>query len=615
MCGIAGVISSVRLDSSQHRLVSAMNESMTHRGPDSGGIFRHERVSLAMRRLAIIDPNGGNQPIYNEDKSVVIVCNGEIYNHDVLRQQLKLMGHSFRSCSDIEVIVHAYESFGVRCLDSLRGMFAFALWDHKHDRLMLARDRSGEKPLYLSKDGQGRLWFASEFRSILKTVRNPLLSPQALNLFLTFQYIPETDSPVDGITLMSAGHVLDLTPKNIHLDSKSYWDLSKAALSPSSPEVTVRESLNEACRLMGIADVPVAVAMSGGIDSSLVTALSAKHYPDQIEAFCVGYTQKPPTDERNVARGVAKSLRVPFHDIEINTDQVVRDFPLLVRAMDIPIGDIAAQGYFAVSSEARKKGFPVLLSGMGGDELFWGYDWVRQAVRRNTQKQSKKGLRGYLNSLFRKSLNSRPQFFEVHDEMRQNDLASRAILSREAAENVPQDLWLNVASLDSDQPAHFAVHTLLNRTWLQSNCLALVDRLSMFNSVEVRLPLLDHVLMEQVVGMRNAGLNDWRQIHKWLLLNSFKDIIPSDIIGRRKQGFTPPVEDWMSNIERRYLALVLDGALISTGLIDRGRLNSAVSSLSLNFKYKLMVAELWVRQTLLGESENDIHKAAARKHF
>lgn len=606
MCGIAGVISSKTLGETEIRIVHEMIEHMVHRGPDSSGFFVDGHFAMGMRRLSIIDLKGGDQPIFNEDGDVAITCNGEIYNHRDLRRELRGSGHVFCSHSDVENIVHLYEEHGLKCAKFLRGMFAFALWDARQKKLILARDRIGEKPLYLYRDGSGRLWFASEIRSIISAMGESSISldPGAINLFLTFQYVPEPDTFLEKVTLLPAGHLLCLTPDNIDNAPEPYWTFLNSFLCSDDPIEVVRETLDEACLLMGNADVPVGIALSGGIDSSLVAALTVRHYPGQVRAFSVGYPGRPTSDERSIAHNFAGMLGIPFTEVEVSTEEVVKELPELVFDMDTPVGDIAAYGYYAVSRAARSSGVPVLLSGIGGDEFFWGYEWVRKAVERNSSRS--RTLMSLLKSAFGKEPLKRGSFFEVHEELRLGDQWSRAVFTRQALGRIPDQYWLNRGALDQHAPVDMAVSDLLIRTWLRSNCLTLLDRVSMANSVEMRLPLLDVKLIERLIELRNSGLQDWKKTNKWLLIRTFGKLLPPEILYRRKQGFTPPVHTWISAIADVYKPLLAEGALVRCNILDPFRLSSIQSRLGQTFLYKLILLEIWVRLILERASIFDI---------
>lgn len=602
MCGICGIFSE-RLSTEEREVkVQRMNQEMLHRGPDSQGMFSAGAATLAMRRLAIVDLQSGQQPLFNETGDIAIVCNGEIYNHAELRQQLTAAGHHFATHSDIEVILHAYEEYGIHALPKLRGMFAFALWDGQRRQLLLARDRLGEKPLYFHRDTVGTFSFSSELRSLSKALPSrSSLSPQAFNLFLTFQYIPEPLTPVEDIHQLPAGHFLILTEDSAASEPIPYWDRRNLHASPVEPAGRVADAIDTACVLMGTADVPVGVALSGGIDSSLVAAITAKHYPRDLQAFTIGYSGRPVTDERSQAKELADHLGIPCIEIEIADEEVINDFPLMMAYMDTPIADIAAYGYYAVSRAARRAGVPVLLSGMGGDEFFWGYSWVREALSRNNDILSGNFRRSFSDRVLRRPIPS-IDFFGVHSVLRTGDAISRQLLTSSALALVQDNLWLTMNGLDQSLPIHLAVSELLNRTWLRSNCLALVDRMSMAHSVEVRLPLLDVDLVSMVTGMRNDGLNDWQLPHKSLLIDALAGILPAEVLQRRKQGFTPPVGRWMQGILARYSHLLAGGYLVESGLVDHTKLDRLFPAMDLETRYKLLFIECWCRVHLCQET-------------
>ncbi len=604
MCGICGIISPFPIEDSLSSIVRQMNTFLEHRGPDSDGTFACEHLMLAVRRLSIVDLVGGTQPLFNETGKIAIVCNGEIYNHTELRSELKSRGHIFSSYSDVETIVHAYEEYGISCLNRLRGMFAFALWDSDRDRLVIARDCMGEKPLYFCRDYKGRLWFSSELRSLsLSMDRRVKLTREAFNLFLTFQYVPEPITPLEDVCVLPAGHYLELTPGKINIEPQSYWDLCDAYEDPSQPVKVVKDCLDKACHLMGTADVPVAVALSSGIDSSLVAAITARHYPGKLHAFTVGYQGRPRTDERDFSETLARELGIGFTAVELKNQEVTDNFSAMVAAMDTPIGDIAAYGYYSVSQAARRAGFPVLLSGMGGDEFFWGYQWVRDAVIRNEALLAGHPLKfPWWKRLIGRKPSDKLDFFGVHSDLVNGDTWSRSLMPDAVCSSLAPGFWLECTGLDLSQPMHRAVSALLNRTWLRSNCLALVDRMSMAHSVEMRLPLLDIELVNSVTGMRNAGLEDWNKPHKWLLIEALQDSLPKAVLSRKKRGFTPPVHVWMKNVVKRFSPLIKEGSLVRQGLIDPVQAGKNLSRFNMFFLYKLTLLECWARIHIAKES-------------
>ncbi len=593
MCGIAGLCSSQALSEEQLFNLKTVVNNLSHRGPDSDGFFYSENVSLGMRRLSINDLTTGSQPLFNEDRTIALVCNGEIYNFIELREKLISLGYSFSSKSDVEVVIYLYEEYGPDCFAQLRGMFAIALYDARRNSVFLVRDRLGEKPLFYSHD-HSTLYFSSEFTQLLHIhSTSPRISPSAFNLYLTFQYLPEPFSFVDNISQLPAAHYLEFNCADSTFILQRYWFPEHLSSSEPFSSDYLFDLLKSSCLLMNHADVPVALALSGGVDSSLVAALSADITKD-ICAFSVGYQGNPSSDERSKAAYLADYLGIPFLPIEISDADVENCFPDLVQAMDLPIADIAALGYYKVSQASRQNGFPVLLSGLGGDEVFWGYQWVKDTLTNATNSSRSKLSR--LRSLLTRSKSSTPSFFGQHSFLSSANELSRQIIPAERLSNAPSDFWLVHNSIDTSIPPHLGVFDLLSRTWLRSNCLTLMDRVSMANSVEVRLPLLDNHLVDYMISQRNSGLRDWELPCKSLLLRSLESVLPNEVLSRKKQGFTPPVRRWYKLVINKYSNLLFGGSLQRQGLIDTSIFTpSYFSQLPLDFSYKLLLMEMWSR--------------------
>lgn len=614
MCGIAGVISFAPLAESERQTVSMMNQALVHRGPDSQGMAGDAHVAFAMRRLSIIDVFGGQQPLYNETGTVAVVCNGEIYNYVELRDELLRKGHRFSSQSDVEVIVHLYEDMGTEFLSALRGMFVIALWDADRNRVILARDRMGEKPLYWYRDPSDRLWFSSEMKSLLQGIREyqPKLSMSSVRLFLTYQYIPEPRTMFERVFKLPAGHYLDVSVGQVERQPQPYWNYLAVPQAEGDPIPLVRHELETACRIMGRSDVPVGVALSGGVDSAAVAALSAKHYPGTLQAFSVGYAGRPGTDERTRAAEIADHLKIPFYEVELATEDVVRSFPQLVWAMDDPIADIAGYGYYAVSELARDHGVPVLLSGLGGDELFWGYPWIRDLVAEHERRRRSWGAPKWLHKILATRSDGRQQLVlsQLHDDLRGADAWSRELLASTYGYPSWPDVCEEWIQFSQDESIALPLSQLLNQTWLVSNCLALADRVSMAHSVEMRMPLLDAGLVERVVGFRKDGMRDWEKPHKWLLIEAVKDVVPERILARPKQGFTPPVQEWYDAICQRYGCLMRDGWLVGRGMVHKKQMENALASAPSHATYKLVLLEVWCRVFVEGHTPEEVAEEA-----
>jgi asparagine synthase (glutamine-hydrolysing) len=343
-----------------------------------------------MRRLSIIDLTTGWQPLYNEDRTLALICNGEIYNFVELRERLESLGHRFSTNSDCETILHLYEEHGLDCVQHLRGMFAFALYDTQRKRLLLARDRMGEKPLYLYQTNSN-LFFASEMKALLASGLVPFeLDPNAVNLYFHYQYVPEPLTPLKGVRKLDAACLLTVDIEDWRIEEKCYWRMEDAPPLEGDPARHIREQLEVVGEIVIRSDVPVGVALSGGLDSSAIASLAASKYPGTMHAFSIGYPDSPETDERADARALADHLGLPFHDVELSTSEMVSFFPELVSWRDDPIADIAGYGYYSVMKLAREHSVPVVLQGQGGDELFWGYPWVRDAARQTERKVSQR---------------------------------------------------------------------------------------------------------------------------------------------------------------------------------------------------------------------------------
>ena len=617
MCGISGAVARAPIDGALRDAVARMNDALVHRGPDDSGRYESGHILLAMRRLSIIDLEGGAQPLYNEDRSVVLIMNGEIYNDKELREALAGRGHQFRTRSDAEAILHLYEDFGVHCVDHLRGMFAFALWDTRRSRLLLARDRMGEKPLYLFETGD-ELLFASELKALLRSSRVPFrLDPASVHLYFHYQYVPEPRTPVLGIRKLDAGTMLVVDTAPWTRREERYWRMEDAPPLHGNPAELIRAQLDDVTRIVTRADVPVGLALSGGIDSSAIAALVAASRPEGFAAFSVGYAGRPPSDERRQAGDFAARLRIPFHEVELTTDEIVESFPALNYWRDDPIADIAGFGYFAVMRAAREAGVPVMLQGQGADELFWGYPELRraaadslEAARRQATGSAALKL-GRSLAMLRHGLAAFTQAWRRPS--RQLPFYDRAPDYRMAAQGVhryyAQPFAERVASVDAaelfccDLPwpnVEVLLTSLICSTYLRENGVTQGDRLGMASSVELRLPFADHRLVETVVGLRKARSDSALQPKAWLKA-AVRDVVPAEILDRPKRGFAPPIHEWHAALFARYGETLRGGVLENNGVLSAHGVEmlaggpfpaGAIAPIS----FKALVLEQWCRQ-------------------
>ncbi|MCM3871566.1 MAG: asparagine synthase (glutamine-hydrolyzing), partial [Pyrinomonadaceae bacterium] len=367
MCGISGLISRARITGGDVARVAKMSRALIHRGPNDAGEYQAEHISIAARRLSIVDLEGAHQPLYNEDRSLVLVANGEIYNHIELRARLEQIGHRFSTNGDCETILHLYEEHGLDCVQFLRGMFAFALWDIKRRRLFLARDPMGEKPLYLYQS-DGRILFASEMKALLRSgLVSFELDPPAIDCYFHYQYVPEPRTALKDVRKLAAGHLLTVDLESWLVEEKCYWKMEDALPIDGGAAALIRQELDTVAQLVTRADVPVGVALSGGLDSSTVAAFAARHCPGELHAFSVGYTGRPAEcDERAEARELADHFGLHFHEAEVSAAEVVESFSDLQFWRDDPIADYAGHSYYALMKLAREHGVPVVLQGQGG---------------------------------------------------------------------------------------------------------------------------------------------------------------------------------------------------------------------------------------------------------
>jgi asparagine synthase (glutamine-hydrolysing) len=607
MCGIAGIVAQRRLPANVQSAIAAMGEALQHRGPDGASSVSGDHFAMASRRLSIIDLQNGGQPIFNEDRSLALICNGEIYNHLALRRELEGRGHSFSTHSDCETILHLYEEQGDRCVQALRGMFAFALWDYRKQRLLLARDRMGEKPLYLVEKSAS-IVFASELKALLaEGVVSFALDPDAVNAYFHFGYVPEPMCAVRGVRKLPAGHVLAIEIDPWKCTQKRYWKLDDAQPLEGDPATLIRAELESVSEIIVRSDVPVGVALSGGVDSSVIATLAARKYRGTLQAVTLGYAGHPRQDERKYAREVAQHLKIPLHEVELHVEDVVKALPAIIWHCDDPIGDVAAPTYYFTMKRARDEGLPVMLSGHGGDELFWGYAWMRKAVHATKRKRNARlsrrsswpdylevsrppfsytgaarwlkdwaGLRGELRQRAADFASpvDRPVFYDLTSEFQAAAEVGRSIYAPAFASQMRDGSQFDVfGTLDSGSSSVEVMLTrLICESYLAQNGLAQVDRLSMASSVEVRQPFVDYRLVEVVTGLRKRHSDVDLPPKQWLR-DAVKDIVPQFIRDRVKRGFTPPWRQWAQATAERYSTQLADGYLVQQGVLtpDAGR--------------------------------------------
>ena len=544
MCGIAGIFNSPNSVSVQND-IRRMTQTLHHRGPDGEGIFVEGPIALGHRRLSIIDLENGAQPMESANKVAVISFNGEIYNFPELRKQLLSEGYTFATQCDTEVILALYERYGEQCVDFLRGMFTFALWDRKQQKLMLARDRIGIKPLYYTQQNNA-VYFASEIKAIRAVLPINELNTHAVNAYFTRQYIGGNDTIFKQIYKVPAGAFLVISANGV--ETKRYWHppLEDQIFSQEEAAEQLNMLLNEASANHLLSDVPVGVFLSGGLDSSCVLAYATKNANKKLHTFSVGFGEESPLSETKFAAKLARKFGTIHHEIQVTHDEMLNALPLILQNLDEPFADYAIIPTYIMSKFASEH-VKVVLSGEGADELFGGYK--RYHLYALFDMASKIGLNGF----FGKNMLPGPSLF--------NDKTRRQLLNDRFGEmrQLPSE-----QKIRSDKEAFFKAGHLNSmlytdiRNWLVDDLLMKVDKMSMLASIEARVPYLDHHLVEFVLplqGTYKAGLTE----KKKLLKNVANRILPPEIWQRRKHGFTVPVSDWLKGpLHKQFKEIVFE---------------------------------------------------------
>ena len=632
MCGIYGFLELGGATADGSRL-DAMARRTIHRGPDDEGRHVDGPLAFGMRRLSIIDVGGGHQPLTNEDGSLVLVANGEIYNFRELRAELVAQGHRFKTGSDCETLLHLYERDGDAFLDRVNGMFAFALWDATRRRLLLGRDRLGIKPLYLREIG-GRLWFASEAKALLVTDHAaPVLDASALRAYLTLGYVPAPQSMFLGIRKPPPASVT--VAERGRIAERIYWRLP-AEVDPTRSESdwidAVRERLEASVAMQMVSDVPIGAFLSGGVDSSAVVGFMARHTDQPVRTYAIGFdggAAEAYYDELPHARRIAQRFGTEHHEIVVRPD-VVALLPKLLWHLDEPVADTAFVTTYLVSEFARRE-VTVILSGVGGDELFGGYrrylgghyrarlDRVPGPLRRaaialagrlpadrhSPVLNAMRLARGFLESAalpFEERYRSYVGVFP--------DAAVESLLHAPATdEHDPLARALAQASSEDELNRMLAVDAA---TQLPDDLLMLTDRMSMAVSLECRVPLLDHELCELAARIpERVKLRDGRLKH--VMKEALVGLLPDDILDRKKRGFGAPMGAWL----KRDLAPVLRETLSPEALDRRGLFRSdAVKALiaahdanrvdGTDQLLALLNFEIWARIYLDGRDPSDV---------
>ena len=553
MCGIAGFIDGERSRENAEQLIDRMCQVIRHRGPDDQGVWVDDGVALGMRRLSIIDLAGGHQPIFNEDQSILVILNGEIYNYRELQKELQERGHHFRTNSDTEAIVHAYEEYGDECVKHLRGMFTFALWDRKRQRLLAARDRFGKKPLNYYWDGQ-RLIFGSEIKSILEAGIPRAVNDIALDEYLVYHCVPAPNTLFKGVMKLPAAHIL--VYENGQISTKRYWELPFTPTCRDDEATAIertRALLKDAVEVRLMSEVPLGAFLSGGIDSSIVVGLMSSMMSQPVKTFSIGF-EEDDFSELPYARQVAKHFGTDHHEFFVRPE-LISVLPQLVWAYDEPFADASMLPTYYVSKLAREH-VTVVLTGDGGDEIFGGYTPYRREWLISRIPPMLRSLLGFGSRFMPDGMRGKKRLGGLPGDLPARTVQSQMLFAADSRSSMyspeyfaqvrghnPYERLISEFRAVSDLDVTAQLQYVDVRAYLANDILVKVDKASMFNSLETRAPLLDQYMVEYVaslpstIRMRNGVL-------KYLLKKVAADLLPAEILTRGKQGFGVPIKHW-----------------------------------------------------------------------
>ena len=583
MCGIAGYITDKRLDEG---VLKNMVDALYHRGPDSAGYYSNGLYCGGMRRLSINDLEHGDQPLYNEDKSVVLLYNGEIYNSPELRKQLEAKGHRFKTQSDGEVICHLYEEYGEKAFEKLDAMFAIALWDVKKEKLLLARDIPGEKPLYYTELKGGGIAFASEIKSMVKFPDLDLsLNKQALWDFPTFLWVPEPETVYSSIKALPKSHYLIFEKNKIKLKKyENIFTSSCDGLSEEEMVEKVREVVSASIKSRLLSDVPIASFLSSGLDSSIVSMLSAKNV-DKLTTFTIGFEDvfdpyHGSADESVQAAAFAKQIGSDHHVVRVTADDFKKDLRKFCLYGDQPFSVSSGLGIMAVARAARERGIKVLLSGDGADECFGGYSWYEHLNTAAIQQENKE-LSWQYTSIDKEKLAAKLAGYDAHKRAwawhyyaSQQDKSE--IFNRELFDEVkPSTRFFKEFKADQNWQAEDFIKQD-REFYFPFEMLRKVDRMTMAFSVEGRVPFAAPSVLALADQIPYSMMVKGKTL-KWALRQAFKDDLPETVYNQPKHGFNVPIDHWLKNDWKNLVEETFsnDSSVAKLGMLNKNARDNA----------------------------------------
>jgi asparagine synthase (glutamine-hydrolysing) len=638
MCGVCGKLLIQDESTVKPSLIKAMLATMHHRGPDDEGLYTTSRIGLGHRRLSIIDLNTGHQPLSNEDGTVWIVFNGEIYNYQELRKGLKAEGHVFKTESDTEVIVHLYEEYGEHCVEKLRGMFAFAIWDDRQQLLLLARDRVGIKPLYYRLTADS-LIFASEMKAILADPQvDAEVEPAMIDRFLSFLYMPGEETLFRDIRKLEPGHYMVVHHGAVEI--RQYWDLyfTESGITIREAKDQLVELLEEAARLHMIADVPVGFLLSGGVDSTAMLSFAVGKTDRLLSSYTLGFSEGVIADERPYARLAANKYGIKHHEMTISSKDFADFMPKYIWHMEEPVCEPQAVALYYVSKLAKNH-VKVLISGEGGDEAFAGYPNYRNLLWLERIKAAAGPFKGMLASILtvaNRFVGSRrvaryPPLFELPlNEYYYSRTSSPMAFFNRYAEDLYTSDFRHYA--DKKRSAQVATRYLQNgagrgrvnqmlyidtKTSLPDDLLLKADKMTMANSIELRVPLLDHKILEFAASLpQDYKVRGFTT--KYIMKEALKPRLPKEILERRKAGFPVPYETWLRTDMRDWLMDILLGReTVARGYFKRSCIEKLLAGNLSEGRFSkellsLATLELWHRAFLENVRTSDYPVAVAQ---
>lgn len=557
MCGFIGCIHDKGINQEQQfkHLFENMNNIIEHRGPDDSGYFFDDHISFGFRRLSIIDLESGHQPLSYENSRYWIIFNGEVYNHVELRNELEQEGFHFETHSDTEVIIAMYSKYKEKTPEKLRGMFAFLIWDKQEEVLFGARDHFGIKPFFYKKE-EDRTYFASEKKSILLAMKNDVINSEALQQYLTYQYVPEPATMSDGIQKLLPGHYFTKKP-NGNMEIKKYWNASFSPVATTEDKLAkeIRDVMFDSVNVHMRSDVPVGSFLSGGIDSSLIASIAQKYNP-AIKTFSVGFEQNG-FSEIDVAKETADKLNIENISYLISPEEYMNELPKIVWHLDDPLADPAAVPLYFVAREARKH-VKVVLSGEGADELFGGYNIYREpqdlAVFNKVPKNMKMLLKK-LSDIVPEGVTGKSFIERGCTPMESRYIGNAKMFDEKEKEKLfkwynPNSHYLNITKPFYDQTKNYdpvdRMQYIDIHTWLRGDILLKADKMTMAHSLELRVPFLDKEVFK-VASKVGTEFKTSNNTTKYILRKAAEGVVPEHVLTRKKLGFPVPIRHWLKN--------------------------------------------------------------------